>query len=481
MAGPITWQNVGQANFGDTANFMQLSNQQANQAFSNAGNRAKQAETKAISTKTNNILSQLGSIQDEDTLKAFISTIDLNDPNIDNNALVNAFGEQSKNILNRKESLVGIDAAQQNIAASQANMNLDQKRFDADQTQKAFQNTLASNQDTRAATSAGLSNKAANLQIQQTERQIADENFTRNLEAKTSELGLAALRGDVTVGGASAQILKEAAVNGRITDGIAQSNKLVQQLAETYKLTPAQIEDVTKATSRVDNKLVELANTEKAVKTKLINENYNGKEPSPPKDIDEQINTNSTVSDVVNQFVGDIAAIDKDAAESFANQTATFSTLSNMGYKDVLNQVTNQDSTLYTKFKNELKKQKVDNAPNEAIDPALLKAGLKAVNPVGQFQDGIDVDDLAKVMATIQKDRKTYQQYLKDVEEKVKPTSNKIMKLTESKGKILETIESDLKTNNQKTFADYLGGNSSSVNLTPSTATNQVDEFLANY
>lgn len=479
MAGPITWQNVGQANFGDTANFMQLANQQANQAFTNASTRAKDIETKAISRNTNSLLSKLGSIQDEDTLNAFKNTIDLNDPNIDSNAIVNAFGEQSKNILNRNQTLLDMDATQQNINASVAGVALNERQFTETQTQNKFQNDLSLKQDKRAQASTVISDRAANLGIQQAEQQIADEKLLKTIEQENSATALSMLKGDITPGRGIAQVIQNAANKGRISVGLAEATKLVEQLAETSKLNPAQTKELTQATGRITSKLTELNNTLTAAKTNLVKTKYNGNEPKPPIGIDEQIETNSTLTDSINSFVQDVSKIDPNASELFVNQIQSHADgTSNVGYQGLVRQANNNRSELYEFYRNELKRQNVPDASNATIDPALLKAGLKGVSPVGNFFDGINLKDLARVMAATQKERKTYEDYQKDYAQTVKPIENEIIRINEQSARVIDELQSKFTGNNQKFIAESLGGNPNNINSGSGDGIQSVEDFL---
>lgn len=479
MGSPITWQNIGQANFGDANAFLQTASDQANAAFTNATTRAKTNEQKVVTRNTNALLNKLGSIQDEDTLNAFRSTIDFNDPTIDSNAVNLALMDQGKNILQRKESLTNIAGREQDIQASKANVANDAARLGLEQSNTLFEQDLATERNNRENVASGLSNRLTNLQIGEAENLVKQQEIAKDFDRRSAELMARTLGGELTYGQANAELIKEGVRVGNVGLAVDAGKKLIDQMAASYQLTPEETQNIALANAQIDQALVKANNDLKAVETNFINKEYNGKPPQPPKNIDEQINENQTTSDVLNEFVRDLSAIDENVAEEFVNQSDVLSGKDNMGYSGILKQLSDKNGNLYNKFREEAKKVGIPKPESLVIDPALLKASLKATSPVGQFSDGIDYVELARNMARIQVQRVNYQDYLTKLETKVAPTKEVINRLTENKLGVLTEAEKQFKQAKQDELSRAFGNsNAGSAQMSPTIATDLATQFI---
>lgn len=457
MAGPITWQNVGQTNFGDATGFMQLANQSATQAFDNAINRTKRSEEKTALKKTANILNQIGSVQDESTLNSLRSNIDLNDPDVDSNAIVKAFENQGSNLLSRKQALTGIAATEQNIAASKANQDLQQKEYLSNQARLAFDQQLATERNKREREEFKLNSTKAGLGIEALSLENKIKKDDVEFDSFRSKTFSDVMSGNTSIAEGSANIAKRAIELGRYDLAKNANKDFTQQVLSNAELRDDQKTDILNASKVFDGRIQQLTNIVDKKEKEFINTKYSGSIPKPPLTITQQIDTGVTNGMVLSEWAKNV---NKD--ESFDTQGSLGSTLGGAGLPQLLSSVNDETSTLYTTFRKSLG----DNTAK--IDPALLKAGLSMTSSKDNtFTDGISETELAKTLKNLYLERKTYETFLDERKKAIGPTERELLDVIDKKRVDLQFIESKFKDDNIRSVAESFG-NKNPENLLPS-------------
>lgn len=442
MANPITWQNVGQGNFGDAANFMQLSMKGADTAFANATGRAKEQEDLTKAAKTNSIVNQIAGITDEETLRAFQGGINFEDMGVDSNVLTQAITSQQDRIRDNKLNDVNIRGREQDILASKAGVDLAGKEFNETVTQNAFDRTMDTNKDTRENTQltmeqtrAGLENTGLQQQNDLGARQIDELKAQDRLNANVGEALVMTGQG----------MPREQAV-AKIFDpkrplqSMQAIGQFQQGLLDIVKLDPAQTADVVKAGAAYD---VEIARAT-ADLTKA-EEKFKRQFPVEPPDVvttaDELNGSGITKAQVVEEWLGNITKANPDAGLDFRDQSNLLGarTRGNMGYGELIKQVNDPKGSLNTSYKEALIANaeklglNIDPSTIEPIDPALLKQALGSVTLTDGWQDGVDANILVKAAVEAQTQRFTRKAYDAKREEMVGANITQLQKLANQK------------------------------------------------
>lgn len=413
---PITWQNIGQANFGDAAGFMQMSSQNANQAFNSAIKRTSEEEAKVKAGKTNAIANQIYGIADPETLRAFQSKLNLEDPSIDSNVVNDAVLRQGEVLARRALDQSNIAQNTQQIEASKAGVELGRDRFDFDVSKEEFdQNSWQKTFDLesqRAKTQQALYGQELTLG----KKKIEEANYVDGINKGTTEVMKLMAQGNS---------LEESV--GTVSKGDARTmvdltNAAVRTQASLLGLNERDQAELQKGLSKYevqDKKLLDTLAYQEA--------EFNKKYPTVPTqalDMTAQLEKNGMNSHnkVIEDFTNKLKENDPDSAARFYSQGGNNE--DNMGARQLVSAATNKDSTLNRAFRVALGK---NATPDTVIDPALLRLSLDAVSPSTNYvQDGIKAVELAKAAAAIQEQRLTAQEYLAKKEEALKPTKDAI-------------------------------------------------------
>lgn len=424
MAGPITWQNVGQANFGDAAGFMQMSSQNANQAINSAFKRTSEQEAKVKAGKTNALANQIYGITDAETLRAFQSKIDMEDMSIDSNVVNDAILRQGDIISRRAMDASNIAENNQQIAASKAGITLNQEQLALAQNKEKFDQDVWQKEFERNKANDALSNKALGVQIKAGELKLAEDERSKRLDEYTGKIIQ-----DAAGGKPVEKSLMELS-NGNARDMIELNNRVIAAQTSLFNVSPVVREEINRGLAKLDANSNKIAQSLEAAEAKFVRENPTV--PTEALDITAQLEEKGINSHnkVVDDFVTKLKEFDPDAATAFYTQGWVDST-SNMGAKKLIAQVSSKDSVLNRAYREGLGSSAT---PDSVIDPALLRMALDAVNPSGNgYFDGIDSVELAKAAVALQEQRLTAQQYYANKEKALKPLRDQLKKVETDK------------------------------------------------
>lgn len=418
MAGPITWQNVGQANFGDAAGFMQMSSQNANQAFSSAIKRTAEQEAKVKAGKTNALANQIYGITDPETLRAFQSKINLEDPTIDSNVINDAVLKQGSILESRAVNASNIAQNNQQIEASKIRSDVDVATLGLTAADQAFNRgiktrELTLEEERQKQANATFATQQAKAQVDL--RQAQKTDYANELAGKAFAV--------YSQGGDPEAQFAQAYKDTNDLTVLVQARETFDKFrANSETLSPAENEAIT----RLDNKF----NQEKLVKAKAgedekaaVREKYK----EVPKDLIDtkaaMVKSGRTSYEaVVTDFVEELKKVDESLAEEFATQSPKWTSSNNEGAIGILNTITDRNSPINVAYQIAIGKRKEVYNPSTSgtgkgsttlklaagvkeselpvISPLELKMALKAVSPAGNLlDDGINVELLAKEAA----------------------------------------------------------------------------------
>lgn len=436
MAGPITWQNVGQANFGDAAGFMQMSSQNANQAFSSAIKRTTEQEAKVKAGKTNALANQIYGITDPETLRAFQSKINLEDPTIDSNVINDAVLKQGSILESRAVNASNIAQNNQQIEASKTRSAVDVATLGLTAADQAFRRNLETQKAKQA-------DDLFSQEKQKNEFAIKKEqNSSIAREAAGTAIAVRSQGGD----GAAA--LAEVYGTTKDLTVLAEATKLYNEtIVASESFNPAEAEDVKNVQGKFTQERDKIAQAGEIAK-KSVMEEYK----DIPKDlVDARAamakNGTNTPEAVVTEFTEDLAKIDKDAATEFATQSGGKLTSSgNEGAVGILKNVADANSPMNVAYQIAIGQRKevpIINGEGRQVGTRLelakgvtegelskvtalqLKMALKAHSPAGNIiDDGVDVTLIGKEAAKYEKDMLK----IKEMEQKLTNTESQFLK-----------------------------------------------------
>jgi hypothetical protein len=454
MAGPITWQNVGQANFGDAAGFMQMSSQSANQAFSSAIKRTTEQEAKVKAGKTNALANQIYGITDPETLRAFQSKIDLEDPSIDSNVINDAVLKQGSILQSQKVDASNIARNEQDIAASKLRGDIDVATLGLNAADQAFQRNMKTEE----------ANKAGVLFEQEKEKNATElENIRKDEYAKKLAGEAFAVYAN---GGDPKAVTAEAYRTTKDLTVLVKTQQYFDSAqAVSQTMNPLELEEVNRVKLSYQTQKDTLAKAGEA-KKREVTEAYK----DIPKDLvlakqAMEKGGITTYEAVVTEFTDYLTKVDPDTGREFATQAGGKLTSSeNEGAVGILKNASDPNSPMNAAYQLAIGErvevpiysprtgQKVGTSLQLAegrnknnlskVSPLQLKMALKALSPTGNFiDDGINVTLLGKEAAKFEGDITKLKEMDKELEVIDRKYIGDIEKLTSAETQAVDKMK----------------------------------------